>query len=170
MLEKHPYKAFVPENARYLILGSFPAKQTERGNWYYVNPRNQFWSILEKVYNFKPDTIKKKKRLFKELNIAITDIIYSCKRKDKSNLDNNLISITYNLKGIKNILKEKDIRKIYCTSRFVENKFKKLFSKFIRNNQNIELIYLPSPSPKYASMKLTEKINIYKKMLPTNPC
>lgn len=60
MLEKHPYTAFIPQNARFLLLGSFPAKPNKRGNWYYVNPRNQFWPILETVYKTKLDTKAKK--------------------------------------------------------------------------------------------------------------
>jgi hypoxanthine-DNA glycosylase len=166
MLEKHPYKPFVPKNAKYLILGSFPAKAEERGNWYYVNPRNQFWPILEKVYNANLTTIKSKKKLFTNLKIAITDIIYSCEREKGSNLDTNLTNITYNIKGINKILNENKIRKIFLTSRFVEKNFKKHFKKFFFKNPEVKLIYLPSPSPRYAAMNIDKKTKIYKKLLP----
>lgn len=166
MIEKHPYTPFVPKNSKYLILGSFPAKPSERGNWYYVNPKNQFWSILEETYKVKLDTKRKKLNLLKDLKIAITDIIFSCSRKNDSNLDKNLTNIIYNTKTIKKILTNINIKKIYFTSRFVENSFKKLFSEYIKNNQQIELTYLPSPSPRYASMSFKEKVIRYNQLLP----
>lgn len=166
MIEKHPYKPLIPQNARYLILGSFPAKQKERGDWYYVNPRNQFWSILEKVYNTNLSNKTKKQNLLKKLKIAISDIIRSCEREKKINSDNNLTNITYNTILIENILKKENIKKIYLTSRFVERKFKKLMNNLVCNSPEMELIYLPSPSPRYVSISLLDKVKIYKQLLP----
>lgn len=167
MSEIHPYGNFVPKNAGYLILGSFPGRPDDGNDWFYGSRRNQFWPILEKVYNRKLDTKIKKQKLLKNLKIATTDIIFSCDRKKGTNSDTNLINISYNTKAIENILTKNKIEKIFFTSRFVENSFKKQFKDFPEIHTEIEIYPLPSPSPRYAKMSLSDKIMQYKKLLPS---
>ncbi len=168
MLEIHPFGDFVPSNAKYLILGSFPGKiQSKDNDWFYGSPGNQFWPIIEKVYGNKLSLKRDKQKLFSKLGIAVSDIIYQCERKRGSNLDNNLINIVYNIEGINVILKSKEIEKIYFTSKFVEKKFRKVFNYIVLENTEIYLTTLPSPSPRYAALTKSKKTEIYKKLLPT---
>ncbi len=170
VLETHPFGDFVPTKTRYLILGSFPGKiQNSSYDWFYGNGRNQFWSIVEHVYGRTLEDKNDKQGLFRKLDIAVADIIYQCERKNGSNLDNNLVNISYNSQGIEKILKENNIRKIYFTSRFVENKFKKIFKKLVGAYPEIKLVTLPSPSPRYAAISKAMKIKQYKKLLPKLP-
>jgi len=67
MIEKHPYGSFVPINCRYLVLGSFVARDEKGYNWFYGTKRNQFWPILEEVYQRELLCKKDKQELFKEL-------------------------------------------------------------------------------------------------------
>lgn len=171
MLETHPFGAFVPPNAQYLILGSFPGKQssvsaTDSWGWFYGNPRNHFWQILEGVYGVKLKDINDKKKLLRSLGMAITDIIYQCERKLGSNLDANLTNIVYNTDAIGKILAENDIEKIFFSSRFVESNFKSHFRNLTQRYPDLELITLPSPSPRYATMALAEKAKRYQDLLP----
>lgn len=162
MIETHPFGDFVPRKAKYLILGSFTGRQSY--DWFYGTKVNQFWSIFEGVYGISLKTKADKQRLFTKLGIAIADIVYQCERAQGTNMDNNLINIVYNTRGIKAILAKNKIAKIFFSSRFVESLFKKVF-----NNMQLgdtELITLPSPSPRYAAMKLADKIKKYRKLLP----
>jgi hypoxanthine-DNA glycosylase len=166
-VESHPYQSFIPNNAKHLLLGSFPAvkKENDGNNWYYSSPRNQFWPILETIYQTNLKTITDKKKLLSKLKIAMTDIILSCDRRKGNSLDHNLINITYNLEGVRKILSENNIKKIFFTSRFVEAGFKMHFKELIADYPKIALITLPSPSPRYAKLSLHQKIKIYKKLL-----
>jgi len=169
MIETHPFGAFCPPNAKYLILGSFTAKKNDGDDsydWFYVTKRNQFWPILETVYNLKLDNKKAKQDLLTKLSIAITDIIYQCERKKDNSLDSNLINFVYNTPAIRKILWENPIKKILFSSRFVEKEFKKRFKDLIEEFSNIELITLPSPSPRYAAMSKEEKIRRYGQVFP----
>ena len=56
--------------------------------------------------------------------------------------------------------------KIFFTSRFVENAYRKAFKDLIIKYPQIELINLPSPSPRFASMNKEEKTRRYKLVLP----
>ncbi len=133
MIETHPFGDFVPPNAKYLILGSFTGRQAVKGetvtddsyDWFYGTKRNQFWPILETVYERELESKLAKQELFTKLGIAMADIIYQCERKEGNNLDSNLINIVYNSDAITEILEKNQINKIFFTSRFVENKFNK---------------------------------------------
>ncbi len=167
MIETHPFYPFIPSKTKFLLLGSFPGRLTSRfGDWYYETKKGQFWTILRSVYNLKLDSKTEKQLLFNKLHIAITDIIYMCERKSGNNSDANLINISYNTDTISNILKSNRIRKIYFSSRFVERKFVRVFKNFSERYKDIELIILPSSSPRYAKLSLQDKIKIYKKLLP----
>ena len=169
MIETHPFEPFIPQNSKYMILGSFTAKKpNEKINYdfYYCNGRNHFWPIIEKVYGVVLDDTQKKKELFNQLGISITDIIYQCERKANNSLDNNLINFIYNFDALDQILDNNPIKKILFSSRFVEKEYKKIFKKQIDKYPNIEFFVLPSPSPRYAKLSKDEKAEIYKEQLP----
>jgi len=172
MVETHPFGSFVPANAKYLLLGSFTTKEAydeaKKADyvWFYSNGRNQFWPILEIVYGVSLKTRKEKEQLFTALRMALADIIYKCERTKNSNLDVNLANIVYAVEEITQILNKNPISKIFFTSRFVENKFRQVFKALVNKRPNIELVTLPSPSPRYAQMTKEQKIEKYKQLLP----
>lgn len=165
MIEIHPFENFVPQNAEFLILGSFAGRQAFKGtgstevayDWFYGTKRNQFWPILEEVYGIKLRDKQSKQDLLADLRIAIADIIYKCERMDGNNLDSNLTNIEYNKDKISEILVQKQIEKIFFTSRFVELKFKKVFKDIIESYPDIDLVTLPSPSPRYVRISREQK-------------
>jgi hypoxanthine-DNA glycosylase len=174
MVETHPFGNFVPNKSKYMILGSFAGRQAVKGtnatddsyDWYYGTKRNQFWPMLEEVYGIELRNKLDKQAFFTKLRMAIADIIYQCERKDGNNLDANLVNPVYNINSIAEIVDCNPIEKIFFTSRWVEKRFKVEFKKIIKRHPAIELITLPSPSPRYATMKKEQKILKYKKLLP----
>lgn len=166
MPEHHPFGNFTPSGAKYLFLGSFTGKLIEGYDWFYANKRNQFWSILEVVYITKLPTKKEKQELFTRLKMAITDIILSCERRSNSNLDTNLINTVYNTRAINKIIRNNKIKTIYFSSRFAEELFRKQFSTLTQLYPKILLVTLPSPSPRYATMSKSQKVEKYKSLLP----
>jgi hypoxanthine-DNA glycosylase len=165
MTEQHPFEPFIPDGSTKLILGSFPGKestQSKRDNdWFYCAARNQFWQILEIVFGRDLSHKKDKQELFKNNNIAITDILFSCQRRDNKNSDENLINKEYNKKAINEILANKSIKKILFTSKGVHREFIENF----KIPEQVDLIVLPSPSPIYRRLNLQEKAKIYKDYL-----
>ncbi len=173
MIETHAFGNFVPKTTKYLILGSFTAKEAfdEQKKaayiWFYSNGgRNQFWPILEEVYGISLQTKKDMTNLLGGLGMAMADIIYQCERRRGSNLDVNLTNFVYNTKAISIILKKHPIQKVFFTSRFVEKRFNQIFKEIATRHTEIEFVGLPSPSPRYAAMRLNDKIKIYKQLLP----
>ena len=164
-IEKHPFRGFLPENARVLIVGSFPGreithKQLSEDEWFYGAKRNQFWKIICGVYNVELNSKMEKQLLFQTHGIAIADLFLKIRRRENNNGDANLEVIEYNTEEIRQILKSNKIRSVLFTSRFVEKEFLKFFPGIGFGE------CLPSPSPRYARMTLMEKIEVYKKKLP----
>ena len=85
MIEIHRFGSYCPKHARYLLLGSFPGKEDEYNNWFYNTRRGQFWSIIEAALHIKILSIDDKKAFFDKYQMAVTDIIYSCERREGNN-------------------------------------------------------------------------------------
>jgi hypoxanthine-DNA glycosylase len=167
MIETYPFGIFCPHKAKYLLLGSFTAvKKDESYDWFYGSKRNQFWPMIEAVYNIELPDKKARISLFSRLSIAIADMIYQCERKDGNSLDANLINFVFNVEGLNQLFNENPIQKVFFSSRFVEKQFKKNFKDLLESYPNIEFVTLPSPSPRYAAMSKSEKIKRYKEIFP----
>lgn len=51
MVENHPFEPWLPENARLLMLGTFPpAAKRWCMPWYYPNFQNDMWRIFGIIY------------------------------------------------------------------------------------------------------------------------
>lgn len=85
----HPFKPFFDKDSKILILGSFPSVKSREDGFYYQHPRNRFWPILETLFDTRLENITKQQAFLKEKNIAIWDVLQSCKIK---NSDDKTIS------------------------------------------------------------------------------
>ena len=155
MKEYHPFKPIIFDDSEVLILGTFPSIKSFENNFYYSNLRNQFWPLLEAVFNEKSDD---KIYFLKKHKIALWDMVKGANRKNS--LDSNLKNIEIN--DIKALLdKYPNIKIIAFTSKTAEKLFKKL-------NFDFPTAYLPSPSPAYAKMSFEEKLKVYKSFFINN--
>jgi len=174
MIETHPFESFIPYGTKYLILGSFAAKQylkdkpffDENYDFFYCIKKNQFWPILGEVYGRQLMDTPAKKSLLAELKIAIADIIYQCERKSGSSLDGNLINPVYAIDNITRIFETNQIIRVFFTSQNVERKFLRNFKAITNRHPTNDLVTLPSPSPRNTHITMQEKIRIYKEQLP----
>ncbi len=74
-----------PENARILILGSFPSPLSFESGFYYGHPRNRFWPMLaELLKDERPCTVNEKKAMLIRHEIALWDVLESCEIKGAS--------------------------------------------------------------------------------------
>lgn len=133
-ISKHPYKAFIPEGADKLIIGSIPPyrfchQDKERlfatdVNFYYGSKDNCFWDLLSDIQNIKlerinsEEAIKERKQLLVELNAGITDIIVSCTHTDGKSDDKSLKNIVQkDISGL--LLQYPSIKELIYTSKFI---------------------------------------------------
>lgn len=90
-IETHQLKPFLPQNARFLLLGSFPPpKQRWKMDFYYPNYNNDMWRIMGLIFygdkdyfidiqhkNFKQNKIE---QFLQQQGIAISDTVYQAIR------------------------------------------------------------------------------------------
>lgn len=163
-IELHPFTAFLPPRMKCLIVGSFPGKEKTNGRvdkdaWFYGASLNQFSRILERAYNCELKTKAAKQELFKKAGIGITDFFKSVIRTAGSNLDDNLQIVEYNKEDLTRLITTFKPQ-VFCTSRFVEKEFKKMFP------DHVAVDVLASPSSRYFTLTIEQKAEIYKAKLP----
>jgi hypoxanthine-DNA glycosylase len=143
MIEKNPFRYFIPEKPHILIVGSFPCfNGVDYGNWYYSGSgKNYFWKLLGEVFGMPAETRVQKEKLCEKHGIALTDIAYKIERLSGNCSDINLRILEFNDKGIDKCLKS-GINKILFTSSFVQRHFLRLHPHL-----QIPCYNLLSPSP-----------------------
>ena len=149
----HPLLPIYNKDSTILILGSFPSQKSRENNCYYGNPRNQFWQLLEDVYNEK--IVDRKDFLLKK-NIALFDVIKKCDIEGSK--DSTIKNVIPN--DINYLVKNSKITKIYVTGK----KALELYQKYIEKDTKIKAVYLPSPSPLNRTMTYQEKLKEYLKI------
>lgn len=66
------FEPVVDKNSEILILGSFPSVKSREINFYYGNPQNRFWKVLEEFFGEKIENdIESKKVFLKNHKIAV---------------------------------------------------------------------------------------------------
>jgi G:T/U-mismatch repair DNA glycosylase len=92
----HPFKWYVPENARVLIIGTFPPVESRWGyNFFYPNPRNLFWKIMsdiagKPISTNKETAVDERKKVLDTLRVGVTDMGGVIRRLADNSLDENL--------------------------------------------------------------------------------
>ncbi|MGN1201563.1 MAG: DNA-deoxyinosine glycosylase [Candidatus Caccovivens sp.] len=75
------------EESRILILGSFPSVKSREAGFYYGNPQNRFWKMLENVFDEKiSNDIKEKVQFLKKHKIALWDVVQESDLKGSADI------------------------------------------------------------------------------------
>lgn len=159
MIEKNPFRYFLPAKAEKLIIGSFPCfNGTDYGDWFYSGSgKNHFWKLLSDIFLMPAETRKQKIALCEKNKIALTDIGYKVERLKGNCSDANLRIVEFNKSGI-DLCLNAGITKVFFTSRFVEKHFLKKYPGL-----NIPTYVLISPSP--SANKHIGGLDLYKDLI-----
>lgn len=136
----HPLEPIYDANSKVLILGTMPSLKSRELKFYYANPQNRFWKVLEMVYEEKiGNTIDEKIAFLHSHHIALFDVLKSCEINGSQ--DNSIKNPVPN--DLLPILNNSKIETIFTTGK----KAYELYNKYIYPNLLIEAIPLPSTSP-----------------------
>ena len=141
-------------NSRILVLGTFPSPLSREKNEYYGNPRNQFWRILQEVFDEPFTTVdyEQKKALLCTNSVAVWDVIAKCEADGA--LDSTIRNPVYNT-DLPMFILENGINRVFFNG---NNAF--MFYK--RGIGNIDKNVLPSTSPAYARMSIDRKVQLWR--------
>ena len=109
--ETHPLPPIYAEDARVLILGSFPSPKSRAEAFFYAHPQNRFWRVLAAIFGEAvPRTLEEKKALLYRNRVALWDTVGSCEVAGAS--DASITNVVAN--DLRPILEAADIRAIFC--------------------------------------------------------
>lgn len=122
MVETHPFGNFVPSNAQCIVLGSFP---THNRNWrfnsFYPGRANFFWRMLGEIYHRKfnhisgEEAAKERLVLCTEKGIAISDTIYTVRRKVTTSSKDSDLEVIEKMDVLKILRQHKSIHTVILT-------------------------------------------------------
>jgi G:T/U-mismatch repair DNA glycosylase len=181
--EKHPIAPFFPENAKILMLGSFPPpKNRWKMNFFYPNLQNDMWRIFglvffnDKNYFLTPDLKSFKERLIRgflsKRGIALWDAAMEVKRLSGNASDKFLEAVrAIDLKKTLGALPEcgalaltgQKASSILFNITGAQEPEIGSFSEIIYANRVLQAYRMPSSSRAYPK-PLEEKAAVYSKM------
>lgn len=155
---EHTFEPVYDEKSNILILGSFPSVKSRENQFYYGHPQNRFWKVIAQITKEEvPETIEEKKALLLRNQIAIWDVIHSCKIIGSS--DSSIQDVVVN--DFSEMLQKAQIQKIYANG----GKAYELYQKYALEKTGMEIIKLPSTSPANAGWKLEKLCEKWKQIL-----
>ena len=140
----HPIAPVWNENARILILGSFPSVRSREAGFYYAHPQNRFWPLMARLYEEPvPQTTEERRTFALRHGIALWDSIQSCVITGSS--DASLREATPN--DIAGLIRQTGIQRIFCNGQ----QSYRVFSRYCAPDCPLPAIPLPSTSPANAA-------------------
>ncbi len=151
----HPFEPVCGEDARALILGTFPSVRSREEGFYYGHPRNRFWRVLSLLYGESlPATIPEKRALLLRHQLALWDVIASCEIEGSA--DASIRAAAPN--DIPRLCARAGITRVYANGQTAARLYE-------RAGYTPEIIALPSTSPANASWSVPALVDAWGKAL-----
>ena len=148
-------------NARILILGSMPGRESLKAQRYYAHPRNQFWKIMATLLGFAPDLPYADRLLaLQRHGIALWDVMRSCQRV--GSLDASIESDTIEAHNFAAFFQRHPaIRSVFFNGATAQASYNK---HVLPGLPALPLQYtrLPSTSPAHAALTLGQKLDAWR--------
>ena len=181
----HPFEPWLPEDARLLMLGTFPpAPKRWCMDWYYPNFTNDMWRIFGLLFfhdkfhfvdqERKTYRLEELKVFLKEIHVAIFDTCLRIRRTTGNASDKDLEVIEKaDLDGMLHQLK--DCKAVVCAGQLATKIFTEHYgitvkdlkmgdyAEFMFEGRQIRLYRMPSSSRAY-QMAVEKKAEYYKKL------
>ena len=144
----HTLEPLFDAESEVLILGSFPSIVSREKCFYYANPTNRFWPVMENLFN---ETINDRKEFCLRHHIALWDVIESCTITGSS--DSSIRNVKAN--DIAWLISRSSVHTIFTTG----SKAASLYRRYI--SVPVPCIALPSTSAANAHMRLNDLVKEY---------
>jgi len=146
------FPPLIGKEARVLILGSLPGKESLRKQEYYAHPRNAFWPILFQLFAGQFSTAYQARVDFaKSQHVALWDVCQSAIRP--GSLDANISKVSAN--DIDGVLKNNPS---ITHVAFNGQKAAQLYDKYFERQAHLSYACLLSTSPANASYSFEQKL------------
>jgi hypoxanthine-DNA glycosylase len=160
LLEGFP--PIVDDDARLLILGSFPSVQSLATQQYYGNPRNAFWPITSELFGFDADApYETRLAALQSHGVALWDVLHQCRRVGSADARIDLKSMVANDFG-QLFTAYRSIERVCFNGRTAEQ----FFGRLVDIDAPVSYRRLPSTSPARA-MPAGQKLQAWRVIAPS---
>ena len=143
----HPFPPLYDENARILILGSFPSVKSREQMFFYGHPQNRFWKVMAALLQCPVlQSIPDKREMLLSHGIALWDSIGQCDITGSS--DASIENVVPN--DLSPIFAAAQIRQVFCNGK----KSQEMYAKYCQPRTGMPAVCLPSTSPANAAWSL----------------
>ena len=159
------FPAIAQADARVLILGSIPGRESLRRQRYYAHPRNAFWPIVCQVFNIPDKDYDSRVTQLSESGVALWDVLQACFRTGSldSDIDNQTI-VANDFQAF--LVGHPDIGRVFFNGAKAESVYlKQVLPRLKGAVANLPLHRLPSTSPAHAAMSFEEKLEAWRVIL-----
>lgn len=151
-------------DAKILILGSMPGRESLAANQYYAHKRNAFWKIMADLFGFERDApYEVRLDALKAARIALWDVLQSCTRVGSLDAKIDPGSITVNdFPGF--FRTHPQIRAVLFNGATAESTYRRYVLPAVAG---IPVGYrrLPSTSPAHAALSYEQKLRLWQAAL-----
>jgi len=144
-------------DARILILGSMPSRESLARRQYYAHPRNAFWPIVCDLLAIGDLPYEERIARVTERGVAIWDVVKACFREGSldSAIDDGS-AVVNDFSGF--YARHPQIRRVFFNGAKAEAVYRKrVLPKLSGSASTLPLQRLPSTSPAHASMTVEQK-------------
>jgi len=157
MARVHGFPPIGQPDARILILGSMPSRESLARQQYYAHPRNAFWPILASLLNIGTGNYEARARQVALKRVAIWDVLKSCHRA--GSLDSAIDDGTVVPNDFARFYRDHPrIERVFFNGSKAEAVYRKHVLPTLSGTAAVlPLQRLPSTSPAHAGMSLQRK-------------
>lgn len=157
MVQVHGFPPISRPDARVLILGSMPSRESLAQGQYYAHPRNAFWPIMTTLLEFNAGDYAQRTGQLTARGVAVWDVLQACYRS--GSLDSAIANrgmVTNDFPAF--LRRHPHLRRIYFNGSKAEALYlKQVLPALSRAAASLPLRRLPSTSPAHAGLSLEQK-------------
>ena len=161
----HGFPPVARPDAKILILGSMPSRESLARQQYYAHPRNAFWPILCSLFSITATQYSERSQQVAERGVAIWDVLRDCVRP--GSLDSDIDEKTAVTNDFQTFIDEHpQLSAIFFNGAKAESIFiKRVLPGLDDHAVEIARHRLPSTSPAHASMNFEQKKAAWRSIL-----
>lgn len=160
------FTAIADSNAKMLILGSMPSVQSLQQQQYYAHPRNAFWPIMARLFEFDLNLdYSTRCQKLQQHNIAVWDVLKACQRQ--GSLDQSIDTSSMVVNDFNTFFQHHPtIQHLFFNGGKAEQVFKqRVFRNVNKPFKSHSQTRLPSTSPAHAAMNFDQKLHCWQQLL-----